>query len=700
MNHCGSTALPPDRRQKCRRRSTCALSTLLALAPLVHAELYLNGHLGLRSQQVDRDSSLNSPLNGVDSNHFGSANVHSEWLISPYKALSSQIDVSAQRSDLADPRDDIRVNRAAVEYENGAGESPYRAQAGDLYANFSPRILRRNLKGALLDIQPIGGTSLQLLAGLNSSSWDTAGYASRFTGASWLAETRGLGDFSFSYVFSEDSDHGSEQRTSSLGWFNSFGEKRHRIDWEAEILHQSNLGEDGKGIYLQSNAQLFDNLTRISVTAERYDQHFTPRGAALSPDQKRWFANLSQRVGDSYLNLDMQSTSSLTSNSRDLSYSASYSLNFDNGLIANLRTGERIGSGFGSSTRSDSQSLQLNYALSANHSVSGGWQGVDSKTRFFSGKSHSRSSDWSLGSRSSGQFWGGQGYIAPTLVWRDLDSQTLDSREFSPAMSLGFRKNNHDLQLRYDGSFREADPVFTPATRRNKNRRFSFSYAYRHNNTDWRAEIGRFASHSNLIGDQRENSVMLSVNHRFSIDNQGRSLVRTGSNEFEGVVDPVLALGALIANGEYQLAQDIANSFNPVSRQQQADRSVYSGYFIRNAETPQQLELHKNGRFLDEVHLTIDLRGMDANRVHQLFETLHAYLHSRFGAPDTQQAAGDFDDNVYAAVSSGRLVRLMQWQLGTSELRFGLPPSGSGDLKLRISLNKHFLSALNGLWQG
>ncbi len=683
-----------------KRATVCRLGALSLLATAASADLYIDGNLSLRSQQVERDNGVNSPLNGIETNHFGSANLRTNWEISAYKNLSTQLDIGAQHSDLSQPREQVRVNRASLEYVNGYGELPFRLQAGDLYANFSPRLLRRNLKGALLDIQTLEKSSIQLLAGLNSSAWNEGGYADRYTGVSWLTSTSHLGDLALNFVFSEDADHAAEQRSSSLAWFNSLGGKQHRIEWEAEILHQSNIGKDGQGVFAESNIQLFDNRTRIRINFERYNEHFLPRGAVVTPGEKRWFASVAQRLGDSYLNLDVQDISSLTSDSRDRNYAASYSLSFDNGLVLNTQASERVSSGFGSHTRSDSQSLQVNYPLNQNHGINAGWQGVDSTTRFSNDKTHSRSSDWHVGSRSSGSFWGGEAYIAPKLVWRDLDSQNLDSQEFAPSLSLGFRKNRHDLQVFYGGSLREAEPLPATTTRRNRNRRLSLSYAFRQGNTDWRAEVGRFVSHSNLLGDQQEDSVVLSVNHRFSVDGQGRSLQLPQSHNLQGVIDPILALSALIARGDYSLAQDIARNFNPVSQQQLADSSRYSGYFLPNANILQQLELIKQGHLLDEAHLSVSLRGMDGKRAEQLFETLNAYLQSRFGAPHTQQLSGEFEPNLQAALNSGQLVRVMQWQLGGTELRFGLPRSADGEVKLQISIKDQFVSGLTGVWHG
>ena len=212
-------------------------------------------------------------------------------------------------------------------------------------------------------------------------------------------------------------------------------------------------------------------------------------------------------------------------------------------------------------------------------------------------------------------------------------------------------------------------------------------------------EAGRFASHSNIVGDQQEDSIILSVDHRFSIDGQGRPLLQT-EIEQRGVIDPILALAGLIAQGDYVLAQDVALSVNPASRQHLADQSLYQGYFIAGSHQPQQLVLQRDGRMLGEAHLLLDLNGLSPERVQQLFDAFKAYLYGRFGSPNLERSAGHFASSLRQDVQNGVLVRVMEWQVGGSTIRFGLPKTLEGQPRLQISLKDQFSSALEGIWAG
>lgn len=674
------------------------------------AGLTVDGNFNLRSHWVDRDiENQPAPYSDVDKDHEFTGHVNTLWERSPYQVLNSQFGVAMRRTDLGDPRKGTRVSRANVSYTDGVSEVPYVVEAGDFFAQHSSRSLRRNLKGAQIEFQPQSELrqSIQLLAGIDSTEWDTAGDASRYLAFSWLAEHDRLGGVTLGHVFSEDSDHAAEQRTTAVAWNNSirFGEGHHQIEWEAEWLQHGNERNDGHGVFASVYSRLWQGKTRIQLGYELNDKDFNPRGGVSSAGQRRWDASLHQRTKLGNFSASFNRLNFFAAQSEDTSMQIAYSRSFFQRINLNISIGKRDSSSPFGDNNNENLSTSLNWSLSDSHALQlTGSQSEDSSTSDFGAgvsRSDTKRRDVSIGWRSSGHIGGGQWSVAPKISWRENVSDSGDSEEISPGISFGLRQGPHDLQLNYDSSQSEtSNDSFGDSEA--DNYRLNARYSYQQERTRWSIELGEFVSDGSLLDQQTEHTVLLSVDHRFQYRSETSSNPRAAIKHEFSPVDPLLALTHLVGDGEFAVAHAVILSANPSSQIDSANQSIFTGQFLPGEFEEQTLEIERRHGQLAEVRWSVNLEGKSPREVARIFERTRTQLYANLGEPFRREEFGRLDEfsdgELEKAINSNALVLLNEWQVNGNTLRFGIPRSLDGKTKLRIYFQPKFSNGLEDSW--
>lgn len=187
------------------------------------------------------------------------------------------------------PDDGVIVGALSLRFENGAAAVPYRVEAGDFFADVSRRVLQRQIRGTMVELQPSFGAgthSVMLLLGSGTPAWRDAfsdGGDLAFSGASWLWQSATQGTTLVASVTNESVRAGAEgafpirtadldQRVASLAARTRLG----ALDLEAEA---SFLEGDDDG------ASYFGEVSRVGgrvqwrARLEDTDREYRPVGA-------------------------------------------------------------------------------------------------------------------------------------------------------------------------------------------------------------------------------------------------------------------------------------------------------------------------------------------------------------------------------------------------------------------------------------
>ena len=217
------------------------------------------------------------------------------WTGEQLQRLTVRAEILGTNSDYI-PQEGLVIATLALQYENGAAATPYRIEAGDVFADLSRRMLQRQIRGASVELQPqIGrGThSVILLTGSGEPDWrDT------FTGAedllfggvswAWVSEsekTMVVGNVSTESAF-------GLQRDAMIAGI--FGKRVFRNGTELEgEFSRLRADDEAMSIYAQLGRALgaFQWRLRYEDNGERYQ----PLGAvgimadrSIAEAQARW----------------------------------------------------------------------------------------------------------------------------------------------------------------------------------------------------------------------------------------------------------------------------------------------------------------------------------------------------------------------------------------------------------------------------
>jgi hypothetical protein len=202
--------------------------------------------------------------------------------------LSIRADLLGTNSDYF-PDEGVVLGTLSIRWEDAAARLPYRIEAGDVFADFSRRVLQRQVRGTMLEIQPSFGRgthSLLLLAGSGTPDWsDTFSDGSdlAFTGGSWLWESASRRTTLVASLTTESVAEGAkgafpilgssvDQRVGSLAARTSVGV----LTLEAEA---SFLGGDGKGTSLYGQLARESGALQWRARWEDTDPEYIPFGA-------------------------------------------------------------------------------------------------------------------------------------------------------------------------------------------------------------------------------------------------------------------------------------------------------------------------------------------------------------------------------------------------------------------------------------
>ncbi len=212
------------------------------------------------------------------------------------------------------------AERLNLTWEKGDGAVPFRAEAGDYFASFSPRTIQLNLKGAQIDIQPgIGGSktrsSAVVFSGVNQSIYRDIDYnRDMYHGASALIDDPRYGIYALNVVNNHreaDVAAGLEARNQTV--FGIATEHKvelagQRLTLEAEIAHfigdhaagdggGTDTGEADNGYYFQLDGRGDSPLT-YNLRYENYGADYRPNGASITPDRQTIETGLGWRFTD------------------------------------------------------------------------------------------------------------------------------------------------------------------------------------------------------------------------------------------------------------------------------------------------------------------------------------------------------------------------------------------------------------------
>lgn len=271
--------------------------------------LFGSNEILLEDYDVSGDSSV-SPFPFEGTFYTDRLSFDLGWSDGP-RDLVVHADLLASDSDYL-PEDGLVVGALSLQFENGASTVPYRFQAGDLFADISRRVLQRQLRGAMLELQPAlggGSHSIVVLAGSGAPDWhstfDDPG-ALTFTGASWLWQNESGTNVLVGNVTGESADAGAEgafpvPATSIDNLAASLAVRTLisalTLEWEVSVLDSDVPGADEATSYYAELARATGPL-RWRARYEDNHRDYSPLGAmgvipgrSTAEAEARWFAS-------------------------------------------------------------------------------------------------------------------------------------------------------------------------------------------------------------------------------------------------------------------------------------------------------------------------------------------------------------------------------------------------------------------------
>ena len=127
--------------------------------------------------------------------------------------------------------------------------------------------------------------------------------------------------------------------------------------------------------------------------------------------------------------------------------------------------------------------------------------------------------------------------------------------------------------------------------------------------------------------------------------------------------------------------------------------SIYETSLIDEIIERQRLVLEHKSAMLEKAGLVIDVVDTGSPRsVEQLYERTKQILVKQYGSPDNMVEDGDFTHDVVGDISTGRVIRVVEWSTPNGVLRYGMPRRLDGQIRLELQHAKRFDTPRNALW--
>lgn len=690
----------------------CLTLVLPALASGEVAQTHISGSNTLRLDHYGAggDPAVSSYVN-TGYHWYDDLDLTASHYESDFNKFEFRLNATNNQSAYHAPDLGTTVNSGSIQWERGDTAIPFRAQAGDYFAYLSPRTLQRNLKGAMLEIQPETkgevNHSLQLFGGRSATDYrDIDLDNDDFYGLSWVIEGTEAGDFSVVAV-RLDSDGATSftprQGVYSLAWSKELQLTSQNLKFEAEIAKSnSDIWNDtdgqynpeaGFGYFTGITGQLNETQFSYGLTHERYSEHFRPAGGSVSSNQEQQntFVNWGRDSGEQYDLRFNRMVSELESGNptTTLLWQGSYSQPLE--VVA---TGANLSLNFTHQTYGDQNqtydersidgsvglSLPLSDLLSARGEL-GQRKTSDRITNDESSVRHATLGfDWSL---AFGSF---QGSVSPGITMRRNDRNGDRSDDYNGSLVLNLSSARHSIYLSYNGARQQGRYVGSMDM---EDDRFGLEYSYQKDEH----QLGLSAEY----GERRPTPGLESYDSRVGLfwtwnfdssndDGSGYSSRPAAPVYFSNSKRPpplnVPGLRLDLRQLQPGMTRDETEKLlaaNQITHPLvQGERAIYNVRLLPGIAQRQQLILDFDGPWLKRSGLTVNFSNpADPVRSEQEYQKLQQQVIGLYGAPDSVLERGRFDG------ADGQLLRReIEWATANTKIRLGIPRRMGGERRM------------------
>lgn len=627
-------------------------------------------------------------------------------------------------------------------WQKGDVAVPFRLDMGDYTSNFSYRTIQQNVKGMQLELQPdiqVGGLeqrhSVIGFFGMQQPDYRNFDFnRNAYSGASWLVDLAKYGVFGAHFVNNfrdKDIENGyyqdRNQETMGLSFEKIFRVAQQQIGIEAEVnqfvgdydsFTVPNGSEDNKsdmGYFLNltgASGELFDYGFRM----EEYGDHFRPHGGVISPNRRSMAWKLGGRVYKDF-RLDgryekyrdnLESTNRMDTNLGGLSFSGPienaylrdlniyfdvFRENLDNGdRTVNVRTWSYVGHINSTIYKAWNGHLGFNFR-----------NADDDAYRYVTiGREYTADIGHPL------SFYGASGDARGGIVFRGNSGPT-EGYQVGPFTSIALQKARHSLNFGAQYLLDDSRSEFGQDVSS-----FSFNGGYNYTYGPHRLGFDFEMYNRNpyeflpMTEDYR-----LGFTYTFSFDKP----VGTDPRDFswrEGYKAPASVLENISAESvsrEITILEGVAPGKALVDVQaflasegfgkavSQGDFLIYETRTFHNIDWRQRLVIeHKDGQVVRSVFL-LDLDpSQNFSKSSQAYERVRGFMLKRYGNPAVEVREGEFEQGYASSISSGRLVRLTEWNSQAGKVRLGIPSRFNQPARIEIHHAQDFPAPAENRW--
>jgi len=710
------------------------LLVLLSLGVSAPAAVYadVNGSVTVRAEDYDNDGDVtHSPYPEEGEQYYTEFNLNLSKQNSAYDNVRAQIFGVFNDSYYRQPDyNGFIPERLNLTWEKGDAKTPFRLQAGDYQGYLSYRVLQRSLKGFQLEMQPNIGDgershSVILLTGIDQPTWRSLDIDNDETNAmSWLTQDEKLGLFSANMVRSQsDADPATgllerHQYVFSLANQKQFDTPDRLLELEAEFAafdgdHDGiNTPADGQevsdnGFFLQLSGQEYERPIDYRVRYENYGKNYRPAGAYITPDRRSLEGFLTWR-SDAGIVVEGR-----VQDFRDNAESSNPTDTTTVGVqVSGLLLGERVNDLTGNlhfftqdmadntkSVDQESKTLKLNVSKP----LKNGWVGdaslflqdIDDQSSANADQDTTEVSLAATRAIAIGNFYGS---ITPGVVWRDIEGGA-DNKDISPTLKLSLFNDQHSINFNYNQlsqDFQQAG-VEVDTVQSSLNYRFNVNPQ----NTVG-VEWNRYKRDPDNSQDTTSRKLGVFWTYRFDrpspvqptaeIQSDLIDLLYTEAWPTDSTLLRNLAPGQPIP----RITAKLNRTGLPYAIERPNTLS-YETRLLNGVQQRQQLVLQMNqDKNLEVSSLLIDFDNVGSNAsAEHIFERIKSRIIRQLGQPDSVYNEGEFSGNLHQDVNSGRLVRNMEWPTSFGVLRFGIPRTLDGKVRMELSHTPERIVALN-----
>lgn len=677
---------------------------------------------------------LAGPYRYTGGQRFDEFNLNFLRQVTPFDKLSAQLYGVANDSAYRAPNRGFVPERANITREKGDGGIPYRAEAGDYFANFSLRTLQRSLKGAQIELQPLpneAGTrqSVVLTSGINQPNWRQVQDKNDWiNGVSWLAETSPQTHFGANLIHnsrSADSGLGTPERkqtvaslTGDHAW--ESGSQALRVEGEladfrgdyaayidASGVSQNGLNRHGNGAFAQLSGKAAAGPLDYRLRYERYGSDYRPVGAVVTPGREaeeahagwNFASGLTLRGRAQHFVDGLQSGNELKTTTYGLNWAGPFLANSINGLSGSIDLFQQ------DLVKRDKSIDRGTWNLNANFAKPLPADWVSTFSLFLQqandrvpGAADMHSGQLQLGATHALDLGGWSGSFTPGITLRRVAGGISAVKECSPSLAFVFAKNKHSISANY--GYQRLKPDLTSLATIDVN---ALRVDYRY--TDGQDTFGVEASAYNrkVTVGQFNDTYRGSVFWTHTFDKPAHAAAR--SVALAPAQTPMYLPHDINALLDIKPGDDLETTLKRLAVAgfhggiRQADTVIYEAPLLDEISQRQRFAIEHGAGRITRVALVVNLDDTDnAQAVSQTYERVRRALLDRFGNPSLNYEEGEIAPTLTADLSAGRIIRTTEWRTGDGTLRLGIPRRLDGQVRIDIQHANRFGAPRDALW--